>query len=180
MAVSDESFSKAISYFRDSKELAEQIRLMAVHQESLKQLSDTYTLLKDYETALAYYKEYTSLNESISKEQANNKISIMQLGYHLKEQAQKQTIREVDLSMKVLKERNIRNIVIFITILAISIVFILWSRYKLKLKTNRELRQMNADLEKRMDQQESFVRRYRGSTGCRDGTAGHCPGPGLW
>jgi len=153
-----ENYQKALDYLNQSRELAEEIRLMAVNQETLLELSNTWTALQDYKKALDYYKAYTELNKSMTKEQASNKISIMQLGYHLKEEAQKQTIREFDLTMKVLKERNIRNVIIFITLLAISFIFILWTRYKLKLKKNQELRLLNADLEKRVEERTRRLR----------------------
>ncbi|MCD4697637.1 MAG: tetratricopeptide repeat protein [Bacteroidales bacterium] len=153
-----ENYPKALEYFNESKQLAENIRLMAVNLETLEELSETFALIGDYKVALDYYKEYTLLNKSVSKEQATNKISIMQLGYHLKDQAQKQTIREVDLSMAVLKERNIRNIIIFIALLSVSFIFILWARYKLKLRTNIELRQLNTDLEKRVEERTKRLR----------------------
>ncbi|MEZ5084253.1 MAG: tetratricopeptide repeat protein, partial [Bacteroidales bacterium] len=151
-------YAKALEYFNESKELAGNIRLMAVNLEVLEELAETYALLEDYKKSLSYYKEFIELSNSVSKENTSNKISLMQLGYHLKDQTQKQTIREADLSLKVLKERNIRNIIIFITLLAISFVFILWSRYKLKLKTNLELRQLNTDLEKRVEERTKRLR----------------------
>ncbi|MCF8367994.1 MAG: tetratricopeptide repeat protein [Bacteroidales bacterium] len=153
-----EKYSLALEYFNESKDLAEEIRLMAVHLETLEELSETYALLGNYKVALDYYKQFNDLNKSAHNEQATNKISIMQLGYTLKDQAQKQTIREVDLNMKVLKERNIRNVIIFITLLAVSFIFILWSRYKLKLRTNLELRQLNTDLEKRVEERTKRLR----------------------
>ncbi|MCB0804352.1 MAG: tetratricopeptide repeat protein [Bacteroidales bacterium] len=151
-------YDKAIEYLNESRSIAEQIRLLAVNKESLLELSETWSKIGDYQKALMYYKEYTSLNESITEEQASDKISIMQLGYHLKEEAQKQTIREFDLEMEVLKEKNIRNVIIFITLLAVSFIFILWTRYKLKLKKNQELRLMNADLEKRVEERTKRLR----------------------
>lgn len=145
-------YFRAIDYFNRSKEIAEEIRLLAVLKETLSELSDTYERTGNYGKALQFYKEYTALKESLNTKATTDKISIMQLGHHLKDEAQRQTIHEVDLNLKVLKERNIRNIIIFITLLAIALVFILWSRYKLKLKSNRELRELNTELEKRVEE----------------------------
>jgi signal transduction histidine kinase/ActR/RegA family two-component response regulator len=101
---------------------------------------------------LHFYKEFTDLKESLNEKATHDKISIMQLGHALKDETQKQTIHEVDLNLKVLKEKNIRNVIIFLTILSMGLVFILWSRYKLKLKTNQELLVLNAELEKRVEE----------------------------
>lgn len=152
------SYSRAVEYFNHSKELAEEIRLRATLKETLQELSETYSLMGDYKRSLEYFKGYTELKESLSKKAATDKISIMQLGHHLNDEAQRQTIHEVDLNMKMLKERNIRNIIIFITLFSMALVFILWSRYKLKLKTNRELKDLNTALERRVEERTKRLR----------------------
>jgi signal transduction histidine kinase/CheY-like chemotaxis protein len=151
-------YSKALEYFNRSRKLAETIRLIGVHREILEELSDTYARMGRYQQALKFYREYTDLKESLEAKATQDKISIMQLGYHLKDEAQRQTINEVDLNMKVLKERNIRNIIIFITLLSVVLIFVLWSRYKLKLKSNQELLALNADLEHRVEERTKRLR----------------------
>ena len=151
-------YKLAINTFKDAMELARNMRYRTVHKESLKQLSETYALMNDYKLALDFHKLYTEMNESIKKEEVNNKLSIIQLGEHLKDEAQKQTIREVDLNLKMLKEKNIRNIIIFITLLAVSLVFVLWSRYKIKARANQELVDLNTDLEQRVEERTRRLR----------------------
>jgi len=151
-------YIKALEYFNESKGLAEDIRLLAVHKETLKQLSETFAMLDDYKSSLNYFKEYTELKESLATKETKDKLSLLQLGQHLKDEAQRQTIHEVDLNMKVLKEKNIRNIIIFITLLAISLIFILWTRYKIKTKTNMELKTLNNELEKRVEERTKRLR----------------------
>jgi len=152
------NYSIAIDYFNRSKKIAENIRLLAIHKETLEQLSETYALLGDYNNSLFYYKEFTALKESLDNKETTDKISIMQLGHHLKDESQRQTIHEVDLNLKVLKEKNIRNIIIVITLLAISLIFILWSRYKMKLKSNQELVIVNTELERRVEERTKRLR----------------------
>lgn len=152
------NYKRAIRYLNESNALAEQIRLAAVRLETLYELSNTYQKTGEFENALEYYREYSDLKESLAKEQTTNKMSLMELGHHLKDEAQRQTIREIDLSTKILKERNIRNVIIFITLLAVSLMFILWTRYKLKLRTNQELKLLNADLEKRVEERTRRLR----------------------
>ena len=64
----------------------------------------------------------------------------------------------MDLNLKVLKERNIRNIIVFVTLLAIGLIFILWSRYRLKQKTNEELVALNTELEHRVEERTKRLR----------------------
>jgi signal transduction histidine kinase/ActR/RegA family two-component response regulator len=145
-------YSMAVNYLNRSRKIGEETRQLALLKETLEQLSDTYALLGNYKSSLQYYKEFTELKESLYNKATHDKISIMQLGHALKDEAQKQTIHEVDLNMKVLKERNIRNIIIFVTLLSIGLIFILWSRFKLKTKTNQELVALNTELEQRVEE----------------------------
>jgi len=151
-------YYRAVDYFNRSREIAEETRLLASLKETLLQLSETYSLLGDYKNSLQYYKEYTELKESLYNKATHDKISIMQLGQTLKDEAQKQTIHEVDLNLKVLKERNIRNIIVFVTLLSIGLIFILWSRFRLKMKTNEELVALNTELEHRVEERTKRLR----------------------
>lgn len=151
-------YNLAIKYLNQAKEIVENTRILTIHKQVLEQLSETYANLGDFENALKYFKEYSRLQVTVADEAASNKLSIMQLGYHLKDEASKQTFHEVDLNMKVLKERNIRNIIVFITLLAIAAIFVLWSRYKMKMKKNHELKSLNEDLEKRVEKRTKSLR----------------------
>lgn len=151
-------YEQAIKYLNQAKEIVENTHILKVHKEVLEELSDTYASLEDYKNSLKYFKEFSRLQVSVVDEEASNKLSIMQLGFHLKDEASKQTINEVDLNLKVLKERNIRNIIVFITLLSVAVIFVLWSRYRMKLKKNQELKSLNEDLEKRVEKRTRSLR----------------------
>jgi len=150
--------SAAIQYLNESKDLAQEIHLLRVQRETLDQLSQTYTLLSDYKKALEYYIEYARLNDSLFNEETSNKISILQLQHELREKEQENTIKEKDVVIKSTKENNLRNFIIFITLLAISLIAILWNRYRLKIRKNNELRVLNTDLERRVEERTKRLR----------------------
>ena len=151
-------FSQAIQYLSESKTLARQIHLLDVQREALDHLSQTYTALADYKKALEYFIEFSKLKDSLFDEETSNKISVMQLGYDLKEKEQEKTISEIDLLLEITKERNLRHIIVFISIVAILLVIILWYRYRLKIKSNLELRELNTDLERRVEERTKRLR----------------------
>ena len=151
-------YSQAIQYLNESKDLAEQIHLLRIQRETLDQLSQTYTILSDYQKALEYYIEYSKLKDSLFDEETSDKISILQFGHDMKEKEQQKTISEKDIELKITREKNIRNIIIFISLLAISFVIVLWTRYRLKAKSNRELKTLNADLERRVEERTKRLR----------------------
>ena len=150
--------SQAIEFFNKSKDLAQQIHLLRIIRETLDQLSQTYTLLADYKKALEYFIEFSKLNDSLFDKETSDKISMLQLKYAMKETEQENTIEAKDLELRISKVKNTRNIIIFFTLLAISFALILLSRYRLKTKSNEELRLLNAELERRVEDRTKQLR----------------------
>lgn len=151
-------FSQAIQHLSESRDMAKQIHLLDVQREALDHLSQTYTALADYKKALEYFIEFSKLKDSLFDKETSNKISIMQLGYDLKEQEQEKTINEIDLMLEISKVRNTRNIIVFISVIAIFLVIFLLYRNRLKNKTNQELRELNTDLERRVEERTIRLR----------------------
>lgn len=152
-------YSQAIQNLSESRDLAKQIHLLDVQKEALDHLSQTYTTLADYKKALEYFIEFSKLKDSLYDKETSNKMSIMQLGYNLKEQEQEKTINEIDLMLAIAKERNLKYIIIFISLIAIILVILLWYRYRIKNKSNIELRELNADLERRVEERTIRLRK---------------------
>lgn len=150
--------TEAIQYLSESNKLAQEIHFVKVQRESLEQLSQTYSLLADYKKALEYYLESSTLKDSLFDEETTNKISLLQLSHDIREQESQEVINEKDLELRFTKERNIRNIIIFITLLAISFIIILWNRYRLNKKKNDELLLLNSNLERRVEERTKRLR----------------------
>jgi len=150
--------SEAVEFLVQSNKIAAQIHLVRIQRETLEQLSQTYTLLADYRKALEYYLESSKLKDSLIDEETTDKISLLQLSHDLREEESKQAISSKDIELTLTKERNIRNIIVFITLLAISFALILWNRYRLNMKKNEELRILNATLERRVEERTNRLR----------------------
>jgi signal transduction histidine kinase/ActR/RegA family two-component response regulator len=151
-------YSEAIRYLNESKAIAENIRLLRIQRETLDQLSQTYTLLADYKKALEYYVQYSLLKDSLFDEETSNKISLLQLKHNLKEEATQITISEKDTALKTSRVSNLRNTIILISLLAASLILILWTRYRSNLKKNDELQKLNAELERRVEERTKMLR----------------------
>jgi len=150
--------SEAIQFLVQGNKLAQEIHLVRIQRETLEQLSQTYTLLADYKKALEYYLESSKLKDFLFDEETSNKISLLQLSHDMREEESQQTINAKDIELRFTKERNIRNIIIFITLLAISFIIILWNRYRLNMKKNEELKILNANLERRVEERTRRLR----------------------
>jgi signal transduction histidine kinase/ActR/RegA family two-component response regulator len=151
-------YSEAIRCLNESKTLAESIHFLKVQREALEQLSLTYTLLADYKKALEYYKEFSLLKDSLFDEETSNKISLLQLKNNLREKESQNTIIQKDTALKTSKERNLRNIIIFISLFAATFIFFLWRRYRSNIKKNEELQVLNSELEKRVEDRTKLLR----------------------
>jgi signal transduction histidine kinase/ActR/RegA family two-component response regulator len=150
--------SEAIQSLMQSKSLAVEIHIVKIQRETLEQLSQTYTLLADYKKALEYYLESSKLKDSLFDEETTNKISLLQLSHNIREQESQETINEKDVELRFTKERNIRNVIIFVTLLALSFVIILWNRYRLNMRKNEELVILNSNLERRVEERTKRLR----------------------
>ena len=150
-------FSEAIQYFNESKVLAENINLLKIQRETLEQLSQTYTLLADYNKALEYYIQFSYMRDSLLDEKASNKIALLQLKHNIREQETQITIKEKDTALKTSKVRNLRNIIILISLFGVSLILFLWNRYRSKIRKNEELKQLNSELERRVEERTKML-----------------------
>lgn len=149
------NYNKAIEYLLDAMNLSEEIRLTRVLREVLQELSEIYYMTENYKLALDYFKELTTLKDSIYNEEARDKITTLRLDYELSEKNRENEILQKNLELskvKSLKDRNLRNYVIVISILIIILAFVLYRRYVDKQRSNEELKRMNASLERRVEE----------------------------
>lgn len=151
-------YSEAIHYFIESKTLAESIHLLKVQQETLEQLSQTYTLLADYKKALEYFIQFSLLRDSLFDEETSSKISLLQLKNNIREQETQITLSEKENELKSSREEYLRNLIILISLLAVSLILFLWIRYRSKIKKNEELQELNSELERRVEERTKRLR----------------------
>ncbi|MCD4745694.1 MAG: tetratricopeptide repeat protein [Bacteroidales bacterium] len=147
------NYYKALKYFYDSKKLAQEINLLRIVNEDLLHLSEIYAYKADNKKALEYYKEYSALKDTIFNRDKSNKIAMLQIQYRVKENEKEKEILQKNIDIQKLnlsKEQNLRNYFIFITILIIILAVVIYNRYRIKIKTNCKLKQLNAELEKRV------------------------------
>ncbi|MBN1340505.1 MAG: tetratricopeptide repeat protein [Bacteroidales bacterium] len=151
-------FSKAREYLEKAQVLAEEIRLSRVMREVLEELSEIYYKTGNYQLALDYFKALTVLKDSIFNEEARDRINTLRLDYELGEKNRENEILQKNLELsgiKALKDRNLRNYLIVISLLIIILTFVIFRRYSEKQRSNEELKRMNASLERRVEERTS-------------------------
>jgi signal transduction histidine kinase/CheY-like chemotaxis protein len=151
-------YAKAIQFLKDGYQLAEEIQLIRVMEESLNYLSYSYYELNNYRKAFDYFEAYTKLKDSLFDKKENEKITILQLNHEMKEREQAEKLNEKDFELENIKLRNTRNYIIFLFIIVFLIALFIWSRYRNNAKANEELRMLNVDLERRVEERTKRMR----------------------
>ncbi len=152
------NYSKAIKDLYESKQIAEKNQLLRVVKEDLENLAETYSLLGNFKKAFEVHKEYTRLKDSLDNQEAMNKLVMLQLQHSEKEKEQQETIVQTENALVSTKKSNLRNYIILLSLFISISVLIIINRFKTKLKAHRELVEMNANLERRVEER---TKRYR-------------------
>jgi signal transduction histidine kinase/CheY-like chemotaxis protein len=152
------NYSKAIKDFNESKQIAKKNQLFRVVKEDLENLAETYSLLGNFKKAFEIHKEYTRLKDSLDNQEAMNKLVMLQLQHTEKEKEQQETIVQTENALVSTKKSNFRNYIILLSLFISISVLIIINRFKTKLKAHKELVEMNANLERRVEER---TKRYR-------------------
>jgi signal transduction histidine kinase/CheY-like chemotaxis protein len=152
------NYSKAIKDFNESKQLAKKIQLLRVVKEDLQNLAETYSLLGNFKKAFEIHKEYTRIKDSLDNQEAMNKLLMLQLQHSEKEKEQLATIEQTENALVSTKKSNLRNYIIILSLFISISVLVILNRFKTKLKAHKELVEMNANLERRVEER---TKRYR-------------------
>ncbi|NOX48840.1 MAG: tetratricopeptide repeat protein, partial [Chlorobi bacterium] len=152
------NYSKAIKDLYESKQIAEKNQLLRIVKEDLENLAETYSLLGNFKKAFEVHKEYTRLKDSLDNQEAMNKLVMLQLQHSEKEKEQQETIVQTENALVSTKKSNLRNYIILLSLFISISVLIIINRFKTKLKAHKELVEMNANLERRVEER---TKRYR-------------------
>jgi len=152
------NYSKAIKDFNESKQIAKKIQLLRVVKEDLQNLAETYSLLGNFKKAFEIHKEFTRLKDSLDNQESRNRLLMLQLQHSEKEKEQLATIVQKENALVSTKKSNLRNYIILISLLISITVLVILSRFKRKMKNHTELLELNADLERRVEERTKRLR----------------------
>jgi two-component system, NarL family, sensor kinase len=108
----------ALTFLKIAYKKADSIRHKEFLRDACKQLSTSYSLLKQYDSSYHYLSMFSDLNESLAKE--NSEREILQREYEL--QVQKRN----------LEQKAERNTIIILSLLAIVILALFFNRRRIK------------------------------------------------
>jgi len=141
-------YDLALQFLNDGLEVARDIETKDLVVEIYKKLSDLHAQQRDFEKALAYYKLFSSIKDSIFTKEKIEKIAGLQTTYEVEHLLELQET-EIELLKKdneiyklfVDKQKLVRwRFYLFIFMMAV-VAFVIYFLYRTKYKANKLLRQ---------------------------------------
>lgn len=130
-------YNQAINDTQKALEIGKEIKTKKETSEAYIQLSTTYEALGDYKKALEYYKNFKEIQDTIFNEENTNRIANLEASFEIERQE-----KEIELLKK---DKQIQLyalvFVIIVAVLVIILTFSIYARYRLKVKSERELRE---------------------------------------
>ena len=130
------ALQKAKIYIDSAIQICKEIGDLNALSANYERLSEIQTLLGDNKSALASYKNFTLLKDSIFNIEKDKKLTetAMQYAFDKKEAAAREEQEKKDI-----RQRNIRNSIIAGAAILLLLLIALINRYRYKQKANKEL-----------------------------------------
>lgn len=134
---------KALKTAHRSRTLAKEIKVTSEIRDAYLELSEIQAALKNYPKSLSLYKKYKELNDSIFNENNSKRIAKAQARFDLQTKEKEIAVLKKDKQLKQMdldKQIALKYSLLTISLLGIILVFVIYTRYRLKVKTTRALR----------------------------------------
>ena len=128
-------FDPSLSYLNRALELSQELAVKEIERDAHLTLSETYERMDDSRRALEAYKEYKKVTDALFDEQT---------GMRLAEQQALHEVETKDREIEVLRkdqviQRIVRNVILGSSIVLVLLIVLLYNRYRLKDRANREM-----------------------------------------
>ncbi|MBL4655895.1 MAG: tetratricopeptide repeat protein [Bacteroidia bacterium] len=148
--------TKAISYFERALSISREINSKTDIEISYLNLSNEYSKLGHYKKAYEYHDLYTAIKDSIFNEESAKSMNEMQAKYESEKKEKEigiltkdnelQALKTAQQEDKIKKQRYLIIGIVFIVILAFSLVYFVFSQFNFKKQANYELEFKNDQL----------------------------------
>lgn len=146
--------------FTESHHLFEEAERMALEVNSKKLLQDAYAYLQqwnektgNYQKSLEYYKMQTAINDSLLNIEKSMQIRNLQVVYEVEKKENE--ILKQKVSIEKLKSNQLYLVLTIVVVGAIA--FLVYYRYRLKKKANRNLEVKIAEALRRQKEQQQII-----------------------
>ncbi|MBN4049709.1 tetratricopeptide repeat protein [Bacteroidales bacterium AH-315-N07] len=150
----------AITYLSQSLKLSLKEGYLDLIKYTYSQLAIAYAKKNDYQNAFKYHQEYAKLKDSIFNENSSKQIAEIQTKYETEKKekeivllTKEKEIQDLELN----KQTVLRNAFIGGLLLALALAFLLFNRYRIKQKANRQLNEAYNKLKELENFKESMT-----------------------
>jgi serine phosphatase RsbU (regulator of sigma subunit) len=150
------NYPKAEEYAKKANALSKEIESKEFMKEDYLLLSEIYENKKDYKTALEYHKLFSGIQDSLYNEESLKQVTQMQQLFETEKKekeisllTKEKQLQEAELEKKV-EQLNKNKIVTYSiaggTILVLLLLVVVYSRYQLKQKANKQLEEQKKEI----------------------------------
>lgn len=134
------NFRQADVEFAEALKIADSMKEIYVQIDTYKNFAKFNEMKNNYKEALYYFKKYTSLRDSVMKQENVALLAEMEAVYKAEKTEKENSVLSKDLE---LKEKQ-RDYLIVIVLLILIVVVVIYSRYYSKKVANKKLEELNA------------------------------------
>jgi tetratricopeptide (TPR) repeat protein len=160
-------FREAKKYGKRSVAVARDSKMKLEETEALKLLSSIFESAGEPDSALNAYRQYTLLKDSLFNEEKANQVNTLRVQFETERKEKELLDKNKSIQLMELEQASnnkVKTFLIVVTLLLAGLVLLIYSRYKLKLRSekiaaqknkeiaeqNRKIEEINKELEKRM------------------------------
>jgi len=157
-------YQMALEYLEKAVTLSQKIKYRMGLRDAQLETSKVYQEMADYPKALEYYIKYKETNDLIFTEDNARKIAETQARFDLERKEKEITLLKKDQqiqSLKLVHQKNIVQSSIFISVLILILAFVIYTRYRLKIRANKKLQE---EITLRKKTEEALVKSRKSET----------------
>ncbi|PIB36403.1 hypothetical protein BFP72_13855 [Reichenbachiella sp. 5M10] len=144
-------YTSAKTAIEQAQEESEELTSFAIREQLNETYYELYKVTGDYQRALRHHELFKAYSDSILNETKISEISRLQKNYEINNRDNQISLLDKEneiATLKLAQGNALRNWLLLLLALILLVAVILWSRYKLKLRTERMLSIKNEELEK--------------------------------
>jgi len=158
-------YPQALEYLLKGLELSKKIDYQTGIRDSNFELSTLYREIADYPKALEYYTQYKETNDLIFNEKNSRRITELQVRFDLELKEKEITLLKKDQqiqSLRLERQTSLIHSIIVISVLILILAFVVYKRYRLKVRVNLELMRYREQLSELVEERTRELKEAQG------------------
>jgi PAS domain S-box-containing protein len=135
-------YHSALHWVNQGLAIASKISVREDIRDANQELAEIYRGLKNYPKALYYLKKYKEINDHLFNETSSKKIAELQTRYQISKNKKEIDLLKKDKAIReltLIRQRYFNYFILIVSLLAIIVGFVIYFRYRLKVKMTRAL-----------------------------------------